>query len=90
MTPDDLLDQYYLFAAEGAPLSAFVDAVLGGAYGPWNREALFAFLDRLEAILLANIASHGEELGPDRPDPAQVAADTRDLIEEARRRILSA
>jgi len=64
MTRDDLVEAYYEAAAEGLELSAFLESVAQGRYGPVSRADLLAFIDRIEAVVLANIADHQADMSP--------------------------
>jgi hypothetical protein len=90
MTSDDLLDRYYEWAQEGETLLAFVRLTLSGAYGNPDRLALLHFLDRIEAIVLGNIALRVEE-GPGLDaDPDAVSESARLEVDEARSLVMVA
>lgn len=89
MTSDDLVDHYYAFAMEGETLIPFVRTVLAGAYGEPDRLCLLQFLDRIEAIVLGNIAVRFDE-GPGLDaDPDAVRESAHLEVDAARSLVLA-
>lgn len=91
MDVDGLLELYYeVSGIEGIGIVEFVERAVHGEWGSMHRDVLLTFIDRVEAIVLGNMAVYLE----DRPgldyDPDAVEEENREELDRARAIVLHA